>query len=81
MCQCGAAIHNWHSKAEARQIVRQFGTEDGTVPACPECAEYNHPSGEMTGVARAIRISDRESSVDRLTPNEELALKIRDGGS
>jgi len=35
----------------------------------------------MTGVARAIRISDRESSVDRLTPNEELALKIRDGGS
>lgn len=78
-CQCGAALLEWHSKAEARRMVRQFGRDDGTVPACPACTEYSHPSGDMTGVARAIRVSDRRATADRLSGDEWLELRLRDG--
>ena len=78
-CQCGADLENWHSAAEARRMVRQFGRKDGTVPACPACTEYSHPSGDMTGVARAIRVSDRTATADRLSGAEWLELRTRDG--
>lgn len=79
-CQCGATLLEWHSKAEARRMVRQFGNENGDAIACPDCTEYAHPSGEMTGVARAVRISDRKSTVEPLSASEELTLMVRDGG-
>ncbi|KOX93275.1 hypothetical protein [Halorubrum tropicale] len=79
-CQCGADLLEWHSKAEARRMVRQFGDADGEAIACPSCTSYSHPSGEMTGVARAVRISDRQSTVEPLSASEEAAARYREGG-
>ena len=79
-CQCGADLLEWHSKAEARRMVRQFGDENGDAIACPSCTSYSHPSGQMTGVARAVRISDRKSTAEPVSASEEAWARYRDGG-
>jgi len=79
-CQCGADLLEWHSRAEARRMVRQFGNENGDAVACPSCTTYSHPSGEMTGVARAVRISDRKATAEPVSRSEEAAARYRDGG-
>ena len=75
-CECGADLSNWHPPAAARRLVRVYGT-DGRVPACPNCQTPRNGTDAVASVPKAIAQMQPESSVDRLSPSEQLAVMLR----
>lgn len=73
-CQCGADITEWHSRAEARRLVRMYGV-DGRVLACPACQDPRNGIDEDLGtVPKAVSQSQREATAE-FQSRSKLALR------
>jgi len=55
-CRCGAAVTEWHSRAETRRLRRLYGDADGCVPACPACTTGRGNERELLTVPHAVRL-------------------------
>lgn len=75
-CECGASLSNWHAPAAARRLVRVYGT-NGRVPACPNCQEPRAGSDGLASVPKAIAQLRPTASIERLSPDEQLAVMTR----
>lgn len=75
-CECGARPLELHAPAAARRLVRVYGT-DGRVPACPNCQGPRAGTDALAGVPAAIAQLRPTASIERLSPDEQLAVMTR----
>lgn len=77
-CDCGEDITQWHTTVEARRLRRQYATEDGTLPGCPECVDLGPGNGDPVGVAKAIVHVETEASATKMSPERQLEVMTRE---
>ena len=76
-CECGVPVSEFHSRREARLMVRMYGDEEeNTVPACPECVPWHNAENRqhVKTIPHAIKEMSAESSIQR-QPRGALAIK------
>ena len=73
-CQCGADITEWHSRAEARRLVRMYGV-DGRVLACPACQEPRNGIDEDLGTVPKAVSQRHEETTAEFHSRSKLALR------
>jgi len=78
-CECGEDITRWHTTVEARRLRRQYGTDTGTLPACPNCVDMGGGSDDPVGVAKAIVHAETESSATQMSPERKIEVMTRGG--
>ena len=75
-CECDASLSTWYAPAAARRLVRVYGT-DGRVSTCPNCQEPRAGTDALASVPTAITRMRPTASIERLSPNEQLAVMTR----